>query len=268
MEYIQTPIRFVITDLDGSLLTDAKEISPDFWPLQQQLKDRQILFAVASGRQYQNLYNQFMSIADNTVFFAENGTLVVFRGEILFVNPLDLSLARDLVRVGRKLTDAFTVLCGQKSAYIESKDPHFVGEISQYFQHLEQVDDLCAVDDVILKVSICDFVSSATNSYQYFQPLESICKVAVSGTMWLDITDLKANKGIAIRQVQQLMNISVAETMAFGDYLNDLEMMETAAYSFAMRNAHPDILAASAYVTAFDNNAHGVVRTIAQYCLV
>jgi hydroxymethylpyrimidine pyrophosphatase-like HAD family hydrolase len=38
-----------------------------------------------------------------------------------------------------------------------------------------------------------------------------------------------------------LIFVSIKETMAFGDYLNDLEMMKQAPYSFAMENAHPDI---------------------------
>ena len=49
--------------------------------------------------------------------------------------------------------------------------------------------------------------------------------------------------------------------MVFGDYLNDLEMMDEAAYSFAMANAHP-LLKAHAKFLAPGNTENGVVRTI------
>jgi hydroxymethylpyrimidine pyrophosphatase-like HAD family hydrolase len=41
--------------------------------------------------------------------------------------------------------------------------------------------------------------------------------------------------------IQKRFGIKTDETMAFGDYLNDLEMLQQAGYSFAMANAHPDI---------------------------
>ena len=49
--------------------------------------------------------------------------------------------------------------------------------------------------------------------------------------------------------------------MAFGDYFNDVGMLDAAYYSFAMDNAHPDIRAHARFV-APPNTANGVVRTI------
>ena len=45
--------------------------------------------------------------------------------------------------------------------------------------------------------------------------------------------------------------------MVFGDYNNDLEMMEQATYSFAMQNAHPNIKAVANYTTK-SNDENGV----------
>ena len=49
----------------------------------------------------------------------------------------------------------------------------------------------------------------------------------------------QANKGKALRLVRQALGVSREQTMVVGDYLNDLEMMDAAAYSFAMGNAYP-----------------------------
>ena len=54
-----------------------------------------------------------------------------------------------------------------------------------------------------------------------------------------------ANKGRAMNVVQKKFGISLQETMVFGDYLNDLEMMQQASFSYAMENANPDIIKAA-----------------------
>lgn len=87
-------------------------------------------------------------------------------------------------------------------------------------------------------------------------------QVVVSGDHWVDIMNLTANKGEGIRHLQQSLGITRAQTMVFGDFLNDLEMMDAGEYSFAMANAHPALRARARYV-APSNTQNGVVRTIA-----
>lgn len=55
--------------------------------------------------------------------------------------------------------------------------------------------------------------------------------------------------------------------MVFGDYINDLEMMETAEFSFAMKNAHKDVVKISNYKTDFDNTTNDATQTIEKYLL-
>ncbi len=77
----------------------------------------------------------------------------------------------------------------------------------------------------------------------------------------LDIMALQANKGAGIRHIQERLNITRDQTMVFGDFLNDLEMMDEATYSFAMANAHP-LLKERANFLPPGNTDNGVVRTI------
>ena len=77
----------------------------------------------------------------------------------------------------------------------------------------------------------------------------------------MDITSRTANKGHAIGQLQDNFGITPDQTMVFGDYLNDLEMMDAATYSFAMDNAHPLLRERARYV-APPNSENGVIRTI------
>ena len=58
------------------------------------------------------------------------------------------------------------------------------------------------------------------------------------------------------------LGITKEETMAFGDYLNDYEMLQESGLSYAMKNSHPDLLKVARFVTEYDNNNNGVVETI------
>ena len=250
--------------MDGTLLNDQHEIHPDFWKIEEELTNKGIMFSVASGRQFYNLESKFERIKERMLFFAENGTYVVHKGKELHINSLDAEAARNFIDIGRKLEGTQLILCGKESAYIEHNDEKFIREIKQYYERLVVVEDLKKVEDTVLKVTICDYKGVEDNSYHSFKSFENDFKIAIAADIFLDITSLTANKGNAIKGIQKELNISPDETLVFGDYLNDLEMMQNTRNSYAMKNAHPEIILASKFITLFDNNENGVLKTIAQ----
>lgn len=255
-------IKFIATDMDGTLLNSKKELSPEFYDVFEELKKRNILFAAASGRQYYTLAKEFNDIKEDMLFIAENGTFVVYKGKELVVNGLDRELANELIRIGRTIENSNVVLCGKNSAYVESSDERFLGEVRKYYERCEIVDDLEKVDDTVLKVTMCDFNGSEENSNKYFDKYRAELQVTVSGDIWLDITAGGVNKGVAIKEIQDLLGIDFKETMVFGDYLNDLEMMESAYHSYAMENAHEDLKKVSRFITHKNNDEDGVMHQI------
>jgi len=259
-------IRLIAADMDGTLLDDTGELHAHFWPLIEELHRRGVLFCPASGRQYYNLLDRFADIADDVVFIAENGTYVVHQGREISSDCLTLDEAARLVVSIRATVeggvDAGTVLCGKRSAYIERNDQRFRGEIDRYYSRLTPVPDLLAVrDDDILKVSVFDFGSAEQTSAPPLAGFRETQLVTVSSTNWIDITSRTANKGAAVRALQRTYGISPAQTMVFGDFLNDLEMMDSADWSYAMSNAHPLLKERARYV-APSNLDNGVVRAI------
>ena len=254
-------IKLIASDMDGTLLNDKNEIHEEFYKVFQELKNKNIIFAAASGRQYYNLAKRFEKIKDDMMFIAENGTFVVYKGKELVVNALDLNLARELIKVGRNIKDSYVILCGKKSAYIESDDKRLIEQTEKYYERYEIVSDLTKIEDDILKVTICDFAGSENNSNKYYDDFRDKAQIAVSGEIWLDITAKGINKGVAIEEVQDLLNIKHEETMVFGDYLNDLEMMSSAYYSYAMENAHDDLKKVARF-RAKKNTENGVVEKI------
>ena len=175
------------------------------------------------------------------------------------MDGLSLATARDAVEAVRAAThlDLGTVLCGKRSAYVERSDDAFLDQAAPYYAKLEVVDDLLAVDDDVLKVAVYDFGSAATGAGPLLQQFDAL----VSGEHWVDVMSPTADKGHALRAVQDTLGITADQTMAFGDYFNDVGMLDAASFSFAMDNAHPDVRAHARFV-APSNNANGVVRTI------
>ncbi|MFF4501224.1 Cof-type HAD-IIB family hydrolase [Streptomyces sp. NPDC001401] len=263
-------IRLVVTDMDGTLLDDAKRIPPGLWETLAELRRRGVLFSPASGRQYATLAREFAEVADGMVFIAENGTYVVRDGVELSSDPLEPGVAAGVVQAVRRLVaegpenaDVGAVVCGKRSAYVERSDEAFLAEVRKYYVEHRVVEDATALDDDVIKVALFDFGSAERTTAPALEPFTATHQVVVSGEHWVDVMNRTANKGTALRRLQQELGITPAQTMVFGDYLNDLEMLDAADWSFAMANAHPDVIARARHL-APSNNDNGVVRTIAR----
>lgn len=79
-----TDIKFIASDMDGTLLDENGQLNPEFFAVFEQLEQRNIRFAAASGRQYYSLRDTFEPIKDRMIFIAENGTLVMYQDKELY----------------------------------------------------------------------------------------------------------------------------------------------------------------------------------------
>jgi len=257
-------VKLVATDMDGTLLNTRHELSTDFFTIFDRMRSKGILFSAASGRQYQNLYNCFPGIQDEIVFIAENGSYVVHGGKELHIQPMELDLTRDILNRTKKLPHVMTILCGKQSAYIDNDDPTFIKRLSMYYDAYTVVNNITDVDDdEFLKIAICDLSGAEKNSYPHFLEYHNDLQVKVSGNVWLDLSHKLAHKGKALDVVQKRFGIGREHTMVFGDYLNDVEMMNEAHFSFAMENAHPEVKRAAKFVTR-SNDDRGVLSILEQ----
>lgn len=255
-------IKLIGLDLDGTLLTDDKQLPPDFWKVASALIDKGISIVVASGRPFHNVAEVFDKMRDDLYFACDNGTYVVHRDEELLVNPMGKEAVKKFIELSRRVKQVYPVMCGKNMAFIENDDPEFMRQALKYYQEYRIVDDLTEIEDMVLKLSLCDLVDAEQNSYLHFKKFEEDFSVAISGKMWLDITNPDGNKGTAIRKIQEHLGVSKDETLAFGDFLNDMAMLQNATHSYAMKNAHPRLKEAAKNVTRLDNNHYGVMEVI------
>lgn len=81
--------------------------------------------------------------------------------------------------------------------------------------------------------------------------------------MWMDCMAQGVNKGQAVKRLQESLEIRPEETMAFGDQLNDIEMLQQAYYSFAVANAREEVRKLARF-QADSNKNDGVLKVLKQ----
>ena len=259
-------IRMIVTDMDGTFLNSEHEVSPEFPEVYEELKKRNILFVPASGRQMLGITKYFGDLENEMAFIAENGGYVIYRNQELFADKMEQEHIVEIIKSIRKIPGAMAVLSGKKKAYVETDEATFIKYISQFYTDNEIVDDLTSKkDDSVFKIAVYHPEGSELNVYPFVKDFEKYnLEVVVSGKYWLDIMNKNINKGNALEKLQNALDISPQQTMAFGDYMNDIEMLKNSKYSYAMKNAHPSVKEAASF-EACSNDNFGVLKIIKNY---
>lgn len=251
-------VKLVVSDMDGTLLNSNHEVSKKFLNQFEEFKKKNIHFVAASGRQYQSILSKLSTIYADISVIAENGAVMQFKGEtkvLLQLSPIEVSRCISALRT---VENSFIVLCARNSAYVETKNTKFLEKLYQYYAEVKIVEDLTQVKkDEFVKIAVFHFESSEAYVYPNLHSILDEFQVIISGQNWLDISHQKANKSFALKQIQNELGISTEETMVFGDYNNDIEMLKLAKFSYAMQNAHPRVREVANYTT-LDNDNQGV----------
>ena len=258
-------IKLIASDMDGTLLDSQKRLPKDFLETIQVLHDRGVLFVVASGRQYAALRRDLEALVPYIYFICENGARVMHRDEQVLIDPMDQADLYDIVTACRALSGVYPVVCRAEMGVLEATaDPGFIRETCIHYPSTCVVDDLaehCDLDDVC-KVAFFDEGDAQTHELPVLQKkLGEKLSVILSGPHWVDVMKPGVSKGKALRDLQEKLGIAPEECMAFGDYLNDYELLESVGESYAMANAHPRLLELAKY-TAPSNDEDGVMHVI------
>ncbi len=254
-------IKLILCDMDGTLLNSKKEEPKDFRKIVRELVRRKILVGIASGRQYVTLKNQFLDIYDDLIFISDNGTIVFHHDKCIYNNPMQLEDIKEIKKIIEKSKTSFMVCCGLKGAYAFNRDEEFTKNANQYCKNLTIVNSVEEIRDIICKIAIYDLYDAKQNILPLLKNLKPELSAVHSSFNWVDISNADISKGSAVKMIQQMYQITKEETMAFGDYLNDLEMLREAKYSYAMANAIPEIKEAANFI-APSNDEEGVIKII------
>ena len=258
-------IKLIATDMDGTLLDENSNLPNEFFPLLEKLHKNNIKFVVASGRPYKTLYENFKPYSNDLSFICDNGSYIVEEGKEPSISFIKRTIVDKIIKACSKIHNTTLVLCGTKYFYHTPCDGMIFNEINKYYNNNKVLDDLTCIDDEIFKIAICNFEDNTKNTFEILNNLlGDDYKVVISGSLWIDVTNKNINKGSALKKIQDDYDISPKETMVFGDFYNDIEMLEQAYYSFVMENANEDMKKYGNFI-AKSNIEHGVLKSIEEY---
>lgn len=232
-------IKFIASDLDGTLLPPGKALPEETFGLIEKLYERGIIFAPASGRQLPNLKKMFAPVLGKIAIIAENGGIGWYRGEIVYTNPMQRQSVKYALEIIRGETGLYPLFSCADCAYYESGFQPFIDVAAKSYCSIEKANlDEIAETQTVMKISVWDgFPPCAEHGGKLLPPKIKGLRTVVSGYDWLDVSAVNSNKGTALEAMLKMLDVRREECMAFGDHMNDAEMLEVSGQPYVTENA-------------------------------
>ena len=259
----------IVTDMDGTLLNPQRIISDYTLDVLNACKQKGIRVIPASGRTRASMRPHVERLNSGMPYIGGNGSEIVSHDHKLMEQlTLDIPLAKELcarlVSVGFHVQvygdDAFyyAVECEASERYKRSSGlpGHAVGDLTKFLTFYTP--KILAIGDPSLVERMLPEMSGLYEGRAVF---------TVSEVNFLEVEPLGATKGEALRRLADMRGDIVPEkTVAFGDNLNDMTMLQFTPHSVAMGNARQELKDAAAYVCP-PNSEDGLARFLQQYVL-
>lgn len=258
-------VKLIVSDMDGTLVDDEKNIDKRIYDLLPQLKEQGIRFVVASGRQYPSLRADFREHEQDVVLISENGAFIVDNGIEVYAKTMTKEAVRASLDAAFAIEGLEPVVCAKYVTYTRSPEMKTFLESPRFNYRMALAEDLYAIEEEVIKISV--IVLNGMDTVEAFRKMRAVLdkevNLVTSGDGCMDTGIYGVNKGTAVEALQQLWQITPEETMVFGDQYNDAEMFEKAHYSFAMAGAVEGVKKKARFL-AGSNNEGGVVEAIRQ----
>jgi Cof subfamily protein (haloacid dehalogenase superfamily) len=264
-----TSISAVVSDVDGTLMTDDKRLTPRAQAAVAKLHTRGIIFTIVSSRPPRGVRMLLDPLEIKTPVGCFNGGVIA--------GP-DLSVITAHVlpsRVARCAVDILSARGAQSWIFagpdwlVRNSDAPYVGleERTVRFRPtvVEEFGSALDVAAKIVGVS-ADFELLARCEREVGAALAGQASVVRSQPYYLDITHPLANKGVALSALATLLSIPLAEIAVIGDGGNDVAMFERSGLSIAMGNASPQVQRAADFVTD-TNREEGFANAVERFIL-
>jgi Cof subfamily protein (haloacid dehalogenase superfamily) len=264
-----TPIRLMLADVDGTLVTQDKVLTDRAVNAVRELHGAGIRFAVTSGRPPRGMEMLVGPLALDTPIAAFNGGLFVHPDMTVIeqrVLPSD-EVPPTIELIGSFGLDVW-VYRGADWYVLDPKGPHVDRE--QWTVKFEPTvvpsfDGL--TDDVAKIVGVSDDLDAVARAEAAaHSQLGDHVSAARSQPYYLDVTHPQANKGGVVAYLARHFSIEPAAIATIGDQPNDVLMFEPSGLSIAMGNASEDVQRQATKVTT-SNEDEGFARAVEQFLL-
>ena len=262
-------IRLVIADVDGTLVTQDKVLTPAAAEGVKRLRRGGIRFTITSGRPPLGMKMLIDSLAITEPVAAFNGGVLVHPDLSVmtqsFLTPDHAAKVIDVIT--RHALDCWVYT--DRDWLVRNADgPHVAREqwtvkfapavVSDFVQHLERVAKVVGVSDDYAAVARCEADVQREGGKHV--------SAARSQPYYLDVTHPDANKGHVVSVLSEALSIPRAQIATIGDMPNDVLMFKKCGLSIAMGNASPDVQREARFITT-SNQEEGFAHAMEAFIL-
>ncbi len=259
--------KVIATDLDGTLLNSDHQLDPYTIETVRRLADDGVDFVIATGRHHADVNGIRDVLGIRPYLITSNGARVhAPDGSLIHALDLPAPAVRQLVRPesagahGRVIVNLFT-----NDAWLIDRDAPHLLDFHQDSGFNYRVVDMLAHDgaDVAKVLYIGEPEDLAEVSDKLAANFGDALYVTYSLPDCLEVMTANVSKGRALRVVLGRLGVDPAHCVAFGDNMNDIDLLETAGHPFMMNNANPDLVTRLPRVPRIGNNFDaGVARQL------
>jgi hypothetical protein len=262
-------IELVLADVDGTLVTDDKQLTERAIAAVRSLKEAGVKFAVTSGRPPRGMQMLLEPLQLELPLAAFNGGLFA-RPDMTVIEErsIDPALVPEIVElIGEHQLDVW-LYRGSDWLLRDAHAAHVKKEADTVDFAPTVLDSLEGIDERIAKiVGIGDdparMAKAEADARERFGEHVSAAR---SQPYYLDVTHPEANKGAVLHHFSREYGIPLERIATLGDQPNDMLMFKGAGMSIAMGNAGEEVKAAATHVTA-SNEDEGFALAIERYVL-
>lgn len=251
-------VRMIVTDLDGTLLRNDKSISDKTKNVISALKERGIVFGIATARPIRSVKN-FLPFLEYDFAIYHNGAVVTNEDKLLknygIENPLGI------IREIQDRLDSCNICVEAEDVMYSSFDtkeiwPGFEFVATRDFRELEG--------------KIADKVIVEAHSKDDLEKIRAVLPddlyAELSENQVAMILNKKATKLEGIKVIADLYDVKLCNIATFGDDYNDIDMLRECGFGVAVDNALLEVKEAARYICA-SNEADGEVNWIEENVL-
>ncbi len=212
-------MKLIFCDVDGTLMSRYEtSLSRSVCRAMDRVLSAGVKLAIASGRNYIQLRHLFAPFQDELYFIASDGTLTLYKDEVIASHPLRPQLTEECVLHGAYIT------------YIKSRRaPLLRTSYAMYDRHVMQIDDVRDIKSPVYKLT--DYTHAPMDSLSHVYHDRTMDEYIASGI----------NKGVAAKALQKHLAIAKNDCCAFGDGDGDLPLFAAVGHAVAAPSAPPRI---------------------------
>lgn len=233
----------LITDLDGTLLTRSQQISPENEASIRQFRESGGLFTFATGRTEAAVAKFAKQLALDIPMILYNGARISHpvTGEVLYEEKMSLPLPlwERLLAATRSDVALLVYRDGEVYAPVRNdlliKHEHKDGVTCRPFQPKFMTEPFNKLLFIAETMERLKELESQVRAYGV------ACETVFSESNYLEILPPNVSKGAALDRLVRLLDLDDVYTVAVGDNLNDVTMLQLADMGIAVDNAHPDV---------------------------